>query len=154
MKSVLILIALMLCLSPSAQAYCDAEKVGKSFGKTYKSTMKAIKGRDAAGLLTVFNRSGVRFGTQAEPVSYAEIERQFSEQGKAYCDVFVCEDRPSLISRITGDGISATQETNYWLGKATGIARVSNGSVAGNLELHFSTTASCDWQLDALIFNE
>jgi hypothetical protein len=153
MKAILIITAL-LCAAPSAQAYCDADKVGKSFGKTYKSTMKAIKARDAAGLLNVFNRSGVRFGTQTEAVPYAEIERQFSQQGKAYCDVFVCEDRPGFISRITGAGISATQETNYWLGKATGVARVSNGSVAGKLELHFSTTASCDWQLDALIFNE
>ncbi len=154
MKIAAIVLIGIMGLVPQVHAYCDAEKVEKAFGKTYKSTMKAIKTRDAPALLNVFNRDGVRFGAASEPVAYDVLQQQFSEQNKTYCDVFVCEERPGFISRVTGAGISTTKETHYWLGAAKGVVRISNGSVAGTLELQFSTTATCDWQLDALIFNE
>lgn len=154
MKISILVMTVLVATAPQAQAYCDAGKVEKSFSKTYKSTMKGIKNRDAAALLSVFNREGVRFGPAAEPIAYETLEQQFSEQNKTYCEVFICEQRPGFISRVTGAGISTSQSTNYWLGAATGVVRVENGSVAGTLELRFSTTPSCDWQLDALIFNE
>ncbi|ESQ77479.1 hypothetical protein [Asticcacaulis sp. YBE204] len=149
MKQILTTLLLTAMTAASAQAYCgDAHD--KAFNQTVKRTFKAIKEQDSGTLLFIFNRDKVTIGPERTAVAYADLQRQFADKsGDYYCDIFVCQAQPGLMNRLF-NGISVSKSMSYNFGKAEGIVRISNGSVASEIELRYSLNGACEWQLDSL----
>ncbi|MDC7683828.1 hypothetical protein PQU92_11105 [Asticcacaulis sp. BYS171W] len=149
MKQILTALLLTAVTAASANAYCGGTH-DKAFNQTVKQTFKAIKAQDSDTLLLIFNRDRVSIGPERVSVAYTDLQKQFADKnGDYYCDIFVCQAQPGLMNRLF-NGISVSKSLSYNFGKAEGIVRVSNGSVASEIELRYSLNAACEWQLDSL----
>lgn len=135
---------LMLVAAGSAQAACPTGDLA-GLKAAVDQTLSAVANQDSDNVLNQFSPEGVTFGVDGPVTPHADLVQDFARHGSYYCALFICDGKGGSLRPLFSRAYNAELFSDG--GEVSGLADFAN------LELDYTYTSRCRWELISAVYS-